>query len=100
MTGEAFFGLGLLSMGWLFFLAGLVANYRALIKAFKSPGGSPRSSGLGPLPGVVGSLTVFWSVAALLKSGVPIAWPWLWILLPLVIDPYCAGGLVLRALRK
>jgi len=99
MTGSALLGLTLLSMGWLFFLAGLAANYGALIKAFKSPA-SRRSRAFGPLPGVVGSLTAFWSVGALLKSGLAVAWPWLWILLPLVIDPYCAGGLVLLALRK
>lgn len=100
VTGIALFGLILLSMGWLFFVAGLAANYHALIKAFKSPAGTRRSWALGPLPGVVGSITVFWSVAALLKWGAAIPWPWLWILLPLIVDPYCAAGLVLLVLRK
>jgi hypothetical protein len=100
VTGNALLGLILLSMGWLFFLGGLLANYRAFSKAFKSPPGAPRPRAFGPLPGVVGSITVFWSVAALLKSGVAIAWPWFWIVLPLAIDPYCAGGLVLLLLRK
>ena len=99
MTGGALLGLVLVSMGWLFFLAGLAANYSALIKAFKSPAAA-RARGFGPIPGVVGSLTAFWSVAALVKSGMEISWPWFWIVLPLVIDPYCAGGLVLRVLRK
>jgi hypothetical protein len=99
MTGAALLGLALLSMGWLFFLGGLAANYSALIKAFKSPAGAPARA-FGPLPGVIGSITVFWSVAALVKSGVVIPWAWLWILLPLVIDPFCAGALVLRVLRK
>jgi hypothetical protein len=100
MTGAALLGLVLLSMGWLFFLGGLVANYRAFVKALKAPAGAPRPRALGPLPGVVGSLSVFWSLAGLLHAGVVIPWPWLWILLPFAIDPYCLGALVLFARRK
>jgi len=79
MTGGAVLGLVLLSMGWLFFLGGLAANYQAL-RTFKS--------GLGPLPGLVGSVTVFFSLPALAKYGIELPWPWLWILLPLAIDPW------------
>jgi len=89
MTGGALVGLVLLSMGWLFCLGGLVANYRALLAPRKS-------TGLGPLPGLVGSLTVFFSLPALASYGVHAPWPWLWILLPLAIDPW----LVLRLRRK
>jgi hypothetical protein len=88
MTGGALLGLILLSMGWLFFLGGLAANYQAL------RAGSKR--GLGPLPGLVGSLTVFFSLPALRHYGVDLAWPWLWILLPLALDPW----LVLLARRN
>jgi hypothetical protein len=35
------------------------------------------------LTGVVGSVTAFFTVAYLQPP-----WPWLWILLPLAIDPY------------
>ena len=95
MTGGALLGLTLVSMGWLFFLGGLAVNYRALFQTKTAPTG-----GLGPLPGVVGSLTVFFSVPALAKYGVELPWPWLWILLPLAIDPYCLAGLVRRLRRK
>ena len=44
--------------------------------------------GLGPLPGIVGSLTVFFSLPALTNYGLDVPWPWLWILLPLGIDPW------------
>ena len=78
MTGGAFLGLILLSMGWLFFLGGLAAN--ALRRGAKR--------GLGPLPGLVGSLTVFFSLPTLRNYGVDAPWPWLWILLPLALDPW------------
>ena len=81
MTGGALLGLVLLSMGWLFFLGGLAANYQAL---------RTRGRGLGPLPGLVGSLTVFFSLPALRKYGLEVPWPWLWILLPLALDPWLA----------
>jgi predicted Na+-dependent transporter len=80
MTGAALLGLVLLSMGWLFFLGGLAANYQALRRNAKP--------GLGPLPGIVGSVTVFFSLPALAKHGIEPPWPWLWILLPLAIDPW------------
>jgi len=80
MTGAALLGLILLSMGWLFFVGGLAANYQALRVRGKR--------GLGPLPGVVGSLTVFLTLPALRKYGIEMPWPWLWILLPLALDPW------------
>ena len=80
MTGGALLGLVLLSMGWLFFLGGLAANYQALRS------GARRA--LGPLPGLVGSLTVFFSLPAVRKYGIDAPWPWLWILLPLALDPW------------
>ena len=82
MTGSALLGLVLLSMGCLFFIGGLAANYRALRKSLKS--------NLGPLPGLVGSLTMFFSLPWLARYGVELPWPWLWILLPLALDPWLA----------
>jgi len=38
----------------------------------------------------VGSLTVFFSLPALRNYGVEAPWPWLWILLPLALDPWLA----------
>jgi hypothetical protein len=91
MTGGALVGLILLSMGWLYFLGGVAINYQALRRL---------RTGLGPLPGVVGSVTAFFSVPALEKLGMPIPWPWFWILLPLVVDPLCALGVVRALWRK
>lgn len=69
ISGSGLIGLILLSMGWLFYLVGLY---------FRIP----------ILPGIVGSLAAFFSVG-LLEAP----WPWLWILLPLAIDPYWLGKL-------
>lgn len=86
MTGGALLGLILVSMAWLFFLAGLAINYQALRRARR---------GVPVLPGVVGSVAAFFSVGAL-----DAPWPWLWILLPLFVDPYCVPALVLLLRRR
>ena len=68
MSGGTYLELVLISMGWLFFLAGLAIGARFL-------------------PGIAGSLAAFFSIPALARHGVEVPWPWLWILLPLVVDP-------------
>jgi len=98
MTGIGLLALILVSMGWLFFLGGLVANVQAVRRSFQTRGARPR--GLGPLPGLVGSLTMFFSVPALARLGIDLPSPWVWILAPLVLDPLCLGGLVLLRRRK
>jgi hypothetical protein len=100
MTGGGLLELILLSMAWLFFAAGLAANYQVLRKSLKAKRGEAIPSSLGFVPGVVGSLAVFFTIPALGKYGVEVPLPWLWILLPLLIDPYCLGGLVLLLVRK
>jgi hypothetical protein len=100
MTGGNLIGLILLSMGWLFFLGGLALNVQVLRRALRAKPGESVPSGLGFLPGVVGSLTVFFSIPALAGFGVEVPWPWLWILLPLALDPYCLGGLFLMAFGR
>lgn len=100
MSGAGLLGLVLLSMAWLFFLAGLAANYYALARTLRAKAGAPSPSGLGFVPGVVGSLTVFFTIPALAKYGVAVPWPWLWILLPLFLDPYCVGGFLLMLFQK
>ena len=40
------------------------------------------------LPGVAGSLAMFFSLPVFSRLDVELAWPWLWILLPLALDPY------------
>jgi hypothetical protein len=90
VTGGALLGLILLSMAWLFFLIGLAVNYRLLHPAVT----------LGFLPGVVGSVAAFFSIPALARYGVEVHWPWLWILLPLALDPGGLGGAAARLLQK
>jgi hypothetical protein len=100
MTGGGLLELILISMGGLFFLAGLAANYQVLGKSLRAKPDEPLPANLGFIPGVVGSITLFFTLPALAKYGIDVPWPWLWILLPLLIDPYCLGGLVLLLLRK
>jgi hypothetical protein len=71
MSGMQFLGLILVSMGWFAFLAGLALGLRLL-------------------PGIVGSVTVFFTLPLLARHGIEVPWPWLWILLPLLIDPLLA----------
>jgi hypothetical protein len=100
MTGGSLLELVLLSMGWLFFLAGLIAHYQILRQSLRAKPDVRLPSNMGFIPGVAGSITVFFSLPVLARHGVDVPWPWLWILLPLLIDPYCLGGLVLLVLRK
>ncbi len=71
MSGTGFLELILLSMGWFAFLAGLAIGLRML-------------------PGIIGSVTAFFTLPMLARHGVEMPWPWLWILLPLVVDPLMA----------
>ncbi len=100
MTGGGLLGLVLLSMAWLFFLGGLAANYQVLRLSLKAKEGERVPSSLGFIPGVAGSIAVFFTIPALARYGLDIPWPWLWILLPLVIDPYCLGGFLFMALGR
>ena len=68
MTGMSYLQLVLVSMGWFAFLAGLALGLRLL-------------------PGIVGSVTVFFTLPLLAGHGIEVSWPWLWILLPLILDP-------------
>ncbi len=68
MTGGMYLELVLISMGWLFFAVGLAMGVRFL-------------------PGVAGSIAAFLSIPAAAHFGIEVPWPWLWILLPLALDP-------------
>jgi hypothetical protein len=100
MTGGGLLELILLSMGWLFFLGGLVAHYLILRQSLRAKPDERVPSNMGFIPGVAGSITIFFTIPALARYGIDARWPWLWILLPLFIDPYCVGGLVLLLVRK
>ena len=96
MTGGYLIGLILLSMAWLFFLGGVAVNWMVLRGRLRAKEGDRLPSSLGFVPGVVGSLTVFFTIPALMKLDFAVPWPWLWILLPLLIDPYCLGWVFWR----
>ena len=96
MTGGSFVGLILLSMAWLFFAFGAVTNFSVLRRAMKTRQGERAASGIPFLPGVVGSLAVFFTIPALGRYAVEVPWPWLWILLPLVLE---CGWLLVYARR-
>ena len=98
MTGVSLLGMMLLSMAWLFFIGGATLNFQVWRAARRVRHGARPPSGIPFLPGIVGSLAAFFSVGWALKQGYPLRWPWLWILLPLVLDVYCAGGLLLALL--
>ena len=95
MTGGALLELLLISMGWLFFLVGVIAHWQILRQLRKAKPDERAPSNMGFIPGVVGSLTVFFTLPALARYGVEVPWPWLWITLPLLVDPYCIGGFLL-----
>jgi hypothetical protein len=95
MSGGALIGLVLLSMAWCFFVFGLVIHWPLLRKRLK---GAPVPAGMGFLPSVVGSVAVFFTLPLLQGYGIDIPLPWLWILLPLVSDPYLLY-LIFRRLR-
>jgi len=92
VTGGTLLGLTLFSMGWLFFLAGAAVNFAAWRRARRAPAGT-RYGGVALLPGLIGSVTAFFSVGTLLKAGWHVPWPWLWILLPLFVDAGCIARL-------
>jgi hypothetical protein len=96
MTGGALLGLILLSMAWCFFLFGLTLHLKILRRSLQAKPGEVTPSGMGFLPALCGSLAVFFSIPLLARHGIDVPWPWLWILLPLVVDPYLWVLLVRR----
>lgn len=100
MTGVALLGLILLSMAWLFFLAALTVNYVVLVRWLRAKPGGRVPASLGFVPGLAGSLAMVFSLPALKRLGVELSWPWVWVVLPLLIDPYCIPLLALLLIRR
>ena len=100
MSGGSLVGLILLSMAWLFFAGGTVTNFSVLRAAMKAEPGDSVPSGIPFIPGVVGSLAVFFTIPALAAYGVEVPWPWLWILAPLLLDVYCLGWIFFLRRKK
>src|SRR2546428_12902698 len=87
MTGGGLLELILLSMAWLFFLGGLAANYQVLRRSLRAKAGEAVPPGLGFVPRVVGSLTVFFTIPALAKYGVDVPRPRRRVLPSLLLAP-------------
>jgi hypothetical protein len=88
MTGGGLLGLILLSMGWLFSLGGLALNF------------ADRRRPLRYWPGLAGSLTVLFTLPVFPELGVEVVWPWLWVLLPFVLDPGSLPAVAAMAFRR
>ena len=96
MSGGYLLGLIGISMASLFAIAGLVMNYHAWRAALRAKPGERVPSALPFLPGIVGSLTLFFLIPLLKKHvGVEVPWPFLWILLPFFLDMQGLGGFLL-----
>src|SRR5258707_15646527 len=101
MTGGGLLELILLSMAWLFFVGGIAANWQGLRRQLRRKSADEQvPSGLGFVPGVAGSPTLFFTIPPLPRDGAAGPRPRLWRVLPLVIDPYCPGGVFLLLLGR
>jgi hypothetical protein len=100
MSGAALIGLVVLSMAWLFFGLGAALNFQAWRRAQRAGNGGRAPCAVPILPGVAGSLAMFFSIPALAGYGIELPWPWLWILLPLALDAGCLGWLLLAPFRR
>jgi hypothetical protein len=97
MSGFSYGGLILISMLCLFFVGGMIVNWGAFWQQTHRKEGERAWSSIGPIPGIAGSIFMFFGVGAAMKLGYDIPWPWLWILLPLFLDPFCLGWVLLIA---
>ncbi len=99
MSGGFLLGLIGFSMASLFALAGLAINAQVWHAARRARSGERVASGIPILPGVVGSLTLFFLIPQLkTRFGFELPWPFFWILLPLVLDLQGLGGWLLALL--
>ena len=99
MSGGYLIGLVLLSMAWLFFIAGAALNFQVWRRSLMAKAGDRVPSGIPFIPGVVGSVAAFLTIPQLAQQvQLELPWPWLWILLPLFLDVYCLGGIVLSVI--
>ncbi|MGW8270531.1 MAG: hypothetical protein ACWGNS_08750 [Burkholderiales bacterium] len=96
MSGAYLLGLIGISMASLFAVAGLVINFQVWRAARRAKAGERVASGIPILPGVVGSVTLFFLIPQLkARFGIELPWPFFWILLPLVLDLQGLGGWLL-----
>jgi hypothetical protein len=96
VSGGFLLGLIGISMASLFAIAGLVMNFQVWRAARHAKPGEQLPSAIPILPGVVGSLCVFFLIPQLsTRFAIDVPWPFFWILLPLFLDLQGLGGLLL-----
>jgi len=96
MSGGFLLGLLGISMASLFALAGLIMNYQVWRAALRAAPGEHVASGIPLLPGIAGSLALFFLIPQLkTRFAIELPWPFFWILLPLALDMQGAGGFLL-----
>lgn len=96
VSGGYLLGLIGISMASLFALAGLVMNFQVWRAAQRAKPGERLPAGIPFLPGIVGSVTLFFLLPLVHKHlGIDVPWPFFWILLPLFLDLQGLGGIVL-----
>jgi hypothetical protein len=96
MSGGFLLGLIGVSMASLFAIAGLLMNFQVWRAARRAKPGERVASAIPILPGVAGSVSVFFLIPQLgTRLGIDVPWPFFWILLPLVLDLQGLGGLLL-----
>ena len=85
-----------LSLGWLFILAGMAMNFISWRAGLRAKEGDPVPSGVLFIFGILGAVLAYNTIEVIEKHfAVSVPWPWLWTVLPLFLDMYCAGGLML-----
>jgi hypothetical protein len=96
VSGGYLLGLVGISMASLFALAGLVMNFQVWRAVQCARPGERVPPGIPLLPGVVGSVTLFFLIPQLhTHLGIEVPWPFFWILLPLFLDLQGLGGILL-----
>lgn len=82
-------------VGWIVFIFGSAANFRAWKRGLQAKAGERLPSGIPIVPGIAGAIAVFFTLPLLAQRGFHAPWPRVWIVLPLFLDVYCLGGLML-----
>ena len=106
VRGGFLLGLVLASMLWLFFAFGAVVNFQVWRAWRKARVGQRVPSGIPFLPGLFGAIAMFLTLPTVAKwlDWQPGGWGFVLLPLPLVLDVYCLGWILLlpfgRGARK
>lgn len=97
MSGGFLLGLVLASMLWLFFGFGVAVNFQVWRAWRKAKVGERVPSGIPFLPGLFGAVAMFLTLPAVARwlGWQPGSWGIALLALPLVLDVYCLGWILL-----